>query len=170
MADRSEDECPRCQRRLAHTPQGWHCPYCGYDFSISPEALDSGEYFAGAECGVFGLIIGLELGAALGLAAGGGEAMGWTLVGAAAGGGLLGAVFSGWLANRVAAEMRRGLRRLLLSACAAGIVVLLLAAAGLTNIDTLLLMQLGTTLAVYLTSTYATRLLERGGNAAAGRK
>jgi len=146
------------------TAQGPYCPYCGYDFSTPPEDLEGGEYFTGAECGVFGLVIGLELGVALGLAAGeaGTNLVPWT----AGGGGLLGAVLSGWLANRIAPRLRRSYRRLLLSACTAGILVFSLASASLVGVDAVLLIQVGGTAVVYLTVTYLLRMPEQEGDAA----
>ena len=169
MADASDDCCPRCERRLVRTPQGRYCPYCGYDFSVSPEDLDAGEYFTGAECGVFGLIIGLELGAALGLAAGG-ESMATVVAWAAGGGALLLGLLSGWLGNRINPGLRRSFRRLLLSACAAGILVFSLSAAGLASVDAILLIEVGATAGVYLTVTQVTRLIDREGDSAAGTK
>lgn len=165
VADQYHNGCPRCERRLVRTPQGRYCPYCGYDFSTPPEDLEAGEYFTGAECGVFGLIIGLELGVALGVA-GGGESPASLVPWTAGGGGVLGAVLSGWLANRIAPPLRRGLRRLLLSACAAGILVFSLASAGLRSVDAIIIIQVGATAVVYLTVTYLTRLIDQEGNAA----
>jgi len=164
MDECPENRCPRCGRRLVRTAQGPYCPYCGYDFSTPPEDLEGGEYFTGAECGVFGLVIGLELGVALGLAAGeaGTNLVPWT----AGGGGLLGAVLSGWLANRIAPRLRRSYRRLLLSACTAGILVFSLASASLVGVDAVLLIQVGGTAVVYLTVTYLLRMPEQEGDAA----
>ena len=169
MADRYDNQCPRCERRLVRTPQGRYCPYCGYDFSVPPESLEAGEYFTGAECGVFGLIIGLELGASVGRALGG-ESTATVVAWAAGGGAVLAAVLSGWLANRIAPTLRRGFRRLLLSACAAGILVFSLASVGLASVDAILIIELGATAVVYLTVTYVTRLIDREGDDAAERK
>lgn len=168
MADEYDNQCPRCDRRLVRTPGGRRCLYCGYDFSVPPEALEAGDYFTGAECGVFGLVVGLELGAAVGLTAGNGEstAVPWM----AGGGALLGAVFSGWLANRVAPGVRRSFRRLLLSAWAAGILVLLLATAGLASVDAVLIIQVAATAVVYLGVSYMARVPGREGDSSSQAK
>ncbi len=161
VAEDSENRCPRCGRELAQGEQGLYCRHCGYDFSVSPEELAAGGYFTGSECGVLGLIAGVEVGVARGLAAGGGEPAAGLVAGMAAGVGLAAAVLSGWLGNRLAAGVRRSFRRLLLSACGAGMLTFLLAAGGLLSIDALLLVEVGSTVAVYLTVSYATGRLER---------
>ena len=99
MAGDSEQRCPRCERALVDTPDGPRCLYCGYDFSVPPEDIESGEYFSGAECGVLGLLAGLEIGVALALASSGpAPAPGATLVSAGVGA-VLGALVmavTGW--------------------------------------------------------------------------
>jgi len=165
VAEDSENRCPRCDRQLLRTPQGLYCVHCGYDFSVPPEALQAGEYFTGAECGVFGFIVGVELGVALGLAASG-EPTATVMPWAAGGGGLGGAVLAGWLGNRLAPGVRRSFRRLLLSACGAGMLVFFLAASGVSDLDALLLTAVGSTAVVYLTVSYLARLLDREGDSA----
>ncbi len=156
-----EQQCPRCGRRLVRGKQGLYCRYCGYDFSVPPEELEAGGYFTGSECGVLGLIAGVEIGMALGLAVSGDEPGGGLVAGMAVGVGLAAAVFSGWLGNRLATGVRRSFRRLLLSACGAGMLTFLLAAGSLLSIDALLLVEVGSTAAVYLAVSYATGRLER---------
>jgi len=119
---------------------------------------------------VFGLIAGVEFGTAIGLAATAGEPTAALLPWAAGGGGLLGAVVSGWLGNRVAATVRRSFRRLLLSTCGSGILVFFLAVGGLANVDALVLTGIGATAVVYLAVSYVARRVEQGGASGPGAK
>ena len=165
MANQSKNRCPRCERQLARTPQGRYCPYCGCDFPVSPEDIEAGEYFTGAECGVLGFLAGLELGAALGLAAGSSAPASTLLAVSAAAGALLGAVLGGWLGYRLAAPVRRNFKLLLLSACAAGIIVLALAATRMGNVDTIVAVEVLASAVIYVTALYVQRHSRRRGDA-----
>ncbi len=163
MAGDSERRCPRCGRALVDTPEGPRCLYCGYDFSVPPEDIDGGEYFSGAECGVLGLLAGLEIGAALGLvSSGSAPASGLTLVSAGVSA-VLGAALGGWLGNRLARPRRRSFRLLLLSACAAGLVVLLAAVTSWGSVETVMLGSVILTVLIYLSALWAARYGARGG-------
>ena len=126
MGPDSERRCPRCDRAIVDTPKGPRCLYCGYDFSVSPEDIDTGEYFSGGECGVLGLLAGLEIGAAIGLAGGDREPDTAFLLLSAGVGALLGAMIAGWVGHRLARARRRNFRLLLLAACGAGLGVLVM--------------------------------------------
>ena len=128
--------CPRCERALVDGPDGPRCLYCGYDFSVSPDDIDAGEYFTAGETAVLGLLAGLEIGIALGVVTDDSAASPvpvYALLGAAVGG-----LFGGWLGGRLAQRWRKKFRLLLLSGCAAGLVVLVAALAGWGNTDSLL--------------------------------
>ncbi len=144
--------CPRCDRVLVDGPDGPRCLYCGYDFSVSPEDIDAGDYFTAGETAVLGLLAGLEIGVALG-AAGVGPSSNPDMMAINAGiGALLGGLFGGWLGARLARRWRKKFRLLLLSACAAGLVVLIVAFAGWGSIDTLLGGSIALTGLIYLTA------------------
>ena len=144
--------CPRCERVLVDGPDGPRCLYCGYDFSVSPEDIDAGDYFTAGETAVLGLLAGLEIGVALG-AAGVGPSSNPDMMAINAGiGALLGGLFGGWLGARLAQQWRRKFRLLLLSACAAGLVVLIAVFAGWGGTDTLLGGTAALTGFIYLTA------------------
>jgi len=148
MASNSRQRCPRCDRVLVDGPDGPRCLYCGYDFSVSPEDIDEGEYFTAGETAVLGLLAGLEIGVALGVVADGSAASPvpvYGLLGAAVGG-----LFGGWLGARLARQWRKQFRLLLLSACAAGLVVLVAAFAGWSSTDALLAGSVALTGLIYL--------------------
>ena len=149
--------CPRCERVLVETPKGPRCPYCGYDFSVSPEDIDAGEYFTGGECGVLGLLAGLEIGAAIGLVGGDPEADPVLVLLSAGVGAVLGALIAGWVGYRVAPPRRRNFRLLLLAACGAGLGVLVMAVAGWGNVDTVVLVAVGLGGLLYVSGLYAAR-------------
>ncbi len=142
--------CPRCDRALVDGPDGPRCLYCGYDFSVSPEDIDAGQYFNASETAVLGLLAGLEIGVALGVVADGSAASSvpvYALFGVVVGG-----LFGGWLGGRLAWRWRSKFRLLLLSACAAGLVVLVVALAGWGSTDGLLGSSVALTGLIYLIS------------------
>ena len=163
MAGDSKRWCARCERMLVDTPDGPRCLYCGYDFSVPPEDIDRGEYFSGAECGVLGLLAGLEIGVALALASSGPAPVpGATLISAGVGA-VLGAVLGGWLGNRLSRPRRRSFRLLLLSACAAGLGALVMAVTGWGSVDTVVLGSVILTVLIYLSALWAHRYGAREG-------
>ncbi len=153
----SERRCPRCDRAIVDTPKGPRCLYCGYDFSVPPEDIDAGEYFTGAECGVLGLLAGLEIGVAIGLVGGDPEPDAAVLLLSAGVGALLGAVLGGWWGQRLARARRRNFRLLLLAACGAGLGVLVMAVAGWGRVDTVVLVAVGLGALLYASGLYAAR-------------
>ena len=130
--------CPRCERALVDGPDGPRCLYCGYDFSVSPQQLDEGQYFNASETAVLGLLAGLEIGVALGVVAVDASSNPKVMAINAAIGALLGGLFGGCLGGRLAQRWRKKFRLLLLSACASGLVILVVAMAGWGNTDSLL--------------------------------
>jgi len=142
--------CPRCDRVLVDGPDGPRCPYCGYDFSVSPEDIDAGDYFTAGETAVLGVLGGLEIGVALGAAAVDSSSHPNTIAISAASGALLGGVVGGWLGARLAQRWRKKFRLLLLSACAAGLVVLVAVFAGWGGIDAVLGWSVALTALIYL--------------------
>ncbi len=165
MAGDCERRCPRCERALVDAPDGPRCLYCGYDFSVPPEDIEGGEYFSGAECGVLGLLAGLEIGAALGLASSGSTPVPGATLSSAGVGAVLGAVLGGWLGNRFSRPRRRSFRLLLLSACGAGLGVLVMTAAGWGSVDSVVLGSVILTVLIYLSALYAARYGARAGKA-----
>lgn len=163
MVGDSEQRCPRCERALVDSPDGRRCLYCGYDFSVPPEDIEGGEYFSGAECGVLGLLAGLEIGVALALASSGPAPVpGVTLLTAGVGA-VLGAVLGGWLGSRLSRPRRRNFRLLLLSTCGAGLGALAMAAAGWGSVDTVVLGSVILTVLIYLSALWAHRYGAREG-------
>ncbi len=161
MVGDSRQRCPRCDRVLVDGPDGPRCLYCGYDFSISPEQLDEGDYFTASEMAVLGLLAGLEMGIALGVMADDSITSPVTvygLLGAAVGG-----LFGGWLGGRLAEQWRSKFRLLLLAACAAGLVVLVAAFAGWGGIDTVIGGSVALTVLIYLISQRAAAQRVDGG-------
>ena len=150
--------CPRCERALVNGPDGPRCLYCGYDFSVSPQQLDEGQYFNASETAVLGLLAGLEIGVALGVAAVDASSNPNVMAISAAIGALLGGLFGGWLGSRLAQRWRKKFRVLLLSACAAGLVVLVAAFAGWGSTDTLLGGSVALTGLIYLAAQRAAEL------------
>ena len=157
MAANAEQRCPRCERVLVSTLGGLRCLFCGYDSSLPREASEAGEYSAGVECGLFGLIAGLELGAALAVAGGTGPPNPTALLAQASLAGLLGAVLGGWLGGRLAWSRWRNFRLFLLAACAAGLVVLLAALLSWAGTDGVWFGMASLTALVYLTAVRVTR-------------
>ncbi len=157
MAPDSQQRCPRCERMIVDTPEGPRCLYCGYDFSVLPEDIDAGEYFSGAEYGVLGLLAGMEIGAAIGLAGGDPEPDAAFVLLSAGVGAVLGAMLGGWLGYRLSRPRRRGFRLLLLAACGAGLGGLVMAVAGWGNVDTVLLVAVGLGALLYASGLYAAR-------------
>ena len=153
--------CPRCERALVNGPDGPRCLYCGYDFSVSPEDIDAGEYFTAGETAVLGLLAGLEIGVALGVAAVDASSDPNVMAISAAIGALLGGLVGGWLGGRLAQRWRKKFRLLLLSACASGLVVLVVAMAGWGSTDSLLAGWVALMLFIYLV---AQRAVELGSN------
>ncbi len=142
--------CPRCDRVLVDGPDGPRCLYCGYDFSVSPQDIDTGDYFTAGETAVLGLLGGLEIGVALGAAAVDSSSHPNTIAISATLGALLGGLVGGWLGARLAQRWRKKFRLLLLSACAAGLVVLVAALAGWGSTDSLLGSSVALTGLIYL--------------------
>ncbi len=155
MAPELQRRCPRCERMLVDTPEGPRCLYCGYDFSVSPEDIDAGEYFTGAECGVLGLLAGLQIGAAIGLVGGDPEPDAAFVALSAGVGAVLGAVLGGWLGCRLSRPRRRNFRLLLLAACGAGLGGLVVAVTGWGNVDTVLIVAVGLGALLYASGLYA---------------
>ncbi len=162
--------CPRCERTLVNGPDGPRCLYCGYDFSVSPEDIDAGEYFTAGESAVLGLLAGLEIGVALGVAAVDASSNPNVMVISAALGALLGGLFGGWLGARLAQQWRKKFRLLLLSACAAGLVVLVAALAGWGSMDALLGSSAALTGLIYLAAQRAAAQRADGGEVGEGRE
>jgi len=161
--------CPRCERALIDGPDGPRCLYCGYDFSVSPEQLDEGLYFTAGETAVLGLLAGLEIGVALGVAAVDANSNPNMMAISAALGALLGGLVGGWLGGRLAQRWRKEFRLLLLSACAAGLVVLVAVFAGWGGIDTVLGGSVALTGLIYLASQRAaTQRADEGGTGSRG--
>ena len=150
--------CPRCERALVDGPDGPRCLYCGYDFSVSPEDIDAGEYFTAGETAVLGLLAGLEIGVALGVAAVDASSHPNTIAISATLGALLGGLVGGWLGGRLARRWRKKFRLLLLSACAAGLVVLVAAFAGWGSTETILAGSVALTALIYLAAQRAAEL------------
>jgi len=164
----SVKRCPRCDRVLVDGPDGPRCPYCGYDFSVSPEDIDAGDYFTAGETAVLGVLAGLEMGVALGVVADGSAASSvpvYALLGAA-----LGGLFGGWLGARLAKRWRKKFRLLLLSACAAGLVVLIAALAGWGCTDSLLGSSVALTGLIYLAAQRAALQMDNRGVVGEGRE
>ncbi len=142
--------CPRCDQALIDGPDGPRCLYCGYDFSVSPEDIEAGQYFNASETAVLGLLAGLEIGVALGVVADDSSTSlipVYALFGATVGG-----LVGGWLGSRLARRWRSKFRLLLLSACAGGLVVLVTALAGWDSTDGLLGGSVALTGLIYLIS------------------
>ncbi len=162
--------CPRCERALVDGPDGPRCLYCGYDFSVSPEDIDAGDYFAAGETAVLGLLAGLEIGVALGVAAVDASSNPNMMAINAAIGALLGGLCGGWLGGRLAQRWRKKFRLLLLSGCAAGLVVLVAALAGWGSTDTLLGGSVALTGLIYLAVQRAAGQRSDEGGAGEGRE
>ena len=162
--------CPRCERALIDGPDGPRCLYCGYDFSVSPEDIDAGDYFTAGETAVLGVLAGLELGVALGAAAVDSSSHPNTIAISATLGALLGGLVGGWLGARLAQRWRKKFRLLLLSACAAGLVVLIVALAGWGGTDSLLGSSVALTGLIYLVAQRAARQRADEGGAGEGRE
>jgi len=152
MVGDCRQRCPRCDRVLVDGPDGPRCLYCGYDFSVSPGDIDAGDYFTAGETAVLGLLAGLEIGAGLGTAAVDSINHPHTVAISAVLGALLGGLLGGWWGGRLAQRWRKKFRLLLLSACAAGLAVFLVALAGWGNTDTLLGGSVALTALIYLIS------------------
>ncbi len=156
--------CPRCERALVDGPDGLRCLYCGYDFSVSPEDIDAGEYFTAGETAVLGLLAGLEIGVALAVVVGDPSSNPTMMAINTALGALLGGLFGGWLGGRLAQRWRKKFRLLLLSACAAGLAVFVAALAGWGSTDALLGSSVALTALIYLISQRAAAQgTDRGG-------
>jgi len=157
--------CPRCERALVDGPDGPRCLYCGYDFSVSPDELDQGMYFAAGETAILGLLAGLQIGAALGLVVADPVKQPSILAVAAGFGALIGGLFGGGVGRYLAWQWRSKFRLLLLAACTAGIVVLSAAVAGWMGVETVLLGAVGVTALIYLIGCRAARQHHREGKA-----
>ena len=161
--------CPGCGRVLVDRHDSPRCPYCGYDFSVSPEQLDEGLYFTASETAVLGLLAGLEIALALVVANEASSGNPDRVALYAALGALGGAIFGGWLGPRLAYRWRKKFRLLLLSACAAGLVILVTALAGWGSTDALLGGSIALTGLIYLTARRVARhKADEGGTGSRG--
>ncbi len=168
MVGDCRQRCPRCDRVLVDGPDGPRCLYCGYDFSVSPEDIDAGDYFTAGETAVLGLLVGLEVAVALGVAAGDSAAALvpiYALLGAA-----LGGLFGGWLGGHLAQRWRKKFRLLLLSACTAGLVVMVAAFTGWSSTGALLGSSIALTALIYLAAQHAAKQRADGGEIGGSRE
>ena len=159
MPTDSERCCPRCGH-ITH--EGRYCLYCGYDFSLSLQGTEANEYFTGAECGILGLVAGLQIGAAIGLSAVQPDPT--LILAEGAAGAAFGAASSGWLGYRLAKPVQQSFRRILLALCAAGLGALIIAIGGWGNVDTVFLSAIGLTAFFYMAALYAVRHSLRKGD------
>lgn len=138
MVGRNEpdDLCPSCGVPVPFHRRGRTCPYCGHEFGLPQEGPETTGYLTAFGYGMCGLIVGGQVGAGLGLAAGvrlGDPRLAlFPLAGAVA----CACAFAG-IGSKLHAGAKRGFEALLFALVLAGLVVFLLAFVGVSSLDTL---------------------------------